>query len=302
MKRPTLWKVSVRAPAGMEDLLAESLSAFLSTPPTIFTDVQTGITTVAVFLEKKPEWSLTARRALSSELKQALPSEQRSGSLRLEVQTIRAEDWAESWKRHFKPMQIGSRLLVKPTWSRLKPRRGQAVVELDPGMSFGTGQHATTGFCLKELTRLRRAGAKQSFLDVGTGSGILAISAVKLGYGPVEAVDLDPDCVRIARANARLNRVQPAIRFGCEDISKKRIAEKGGYAVVCANLMADLLVAQSKRLKGLVQKGGQLVLAGILEKEFAQVEGVYQRLGFTMRRSRVEKEWRSGCFDRLFWD
>ena len=140
---------------------------------------------------------------------------------------MRREDWAESWKRHFKPIEIGDALLVKPSWSKRRPRKNQAVVILDPGLSFGTGQHPTTAFCLREIVRLKLAkergrlarefktrhhadepSALQSFLDIGTGSGILAIAAAKLGYQPVHAFDFDAEAVRIARANARANRVQ----------------------------------------------------------------------------------------------
>ena len=121
---------------------------------------------------------------------------------------IRHEDWAESWKRHFKPIEIGRRLLIKPSWSRRRPKPHQQVVVLDPGLSFGTGQHPTTAFCLAEVARLVKNAPARSFLDIGTGSGILAIAAARLNYQPIWAFDFDPEAVRMARANAQTNQVE----------------------------------------------------------------------------------------------
>ena len=129
------------------------------------------------------------------------------------IKKLRRENWAESWKRHFKPMEIGGALLIKPGWSRRRARPGQRVVVLDPGLSFGTGHHATTAFAWNNWPPAA-APARQSFLDMGTGSGILAIAAAKLGYSPVQAFDFDPEAIRVSRANARRetackNRVRP---------------------------------------------------------------------------------------------
>ena len=129
-------------------------------------------------------------------------------------------DWAESWKRHFQPIEIGDRLLIKPSWSKRRARKNQAVVVLDPGLSFGTGQHPTTEFCLSELVRCGKKKAARSFLDIGTGSGILAITAAKLGYSPVHAFDFDPEAVRTARSNASANGVQNQVRISRADVDK----------------------------------------------------------------------------------
>ena len=105
------------------------------------------------------------------------------GAGKIEIAKVKREDWAESWKRHFHPIEIGKTLLVKPSWSKKRPAKNQAVVILDPGLSFGTGQHPTTSFCLHQIARGRKNGTpRPSFLDIGTGSGILAIAAAKLGY------------------------------------------------------------------------------------------------------------------------
>jgi ribosomal protein L11 methyltransferase len=214
------------------------------------------------------------------------------------VRRVKDENWAESWKRHFKPIAVGRLLLIKPSWSKCRARHGQAVVVLDPGLSFGTGQHATTGFCLRELARRRRAGTRQSFLDMGTGSGILAIAAAKLGYEPVAAFDFDPDAVRIAQANARRNRVGKRLRVARLDVTKLPARVTRTFDMVCANLIASLLIEESHRITARVAPGGCLVLAGILDAQFAQVRRHYERAGWRLLRARREKEWRSGTFAR----
>jgi ribosomal protein L11 methyltransferase len=220
------------------------------------------------------------------------------GSGRIIVKTLPRENWAESWKRHFKPMAIGNSLLVKPSWSRQPPRAGQKVIVLDPGLSFGTGQHPTTGFCLRQLAR-SRSGQAQSFLDIGTGSGILAIAAARLGYDPVEAFDFDPESVRVARANARQNRVAGQLRLFEQDLTRLPSQPERQFDFICANLISTLLLQEKKRIVNRLKSGGVLVLAGILKSEFCSVQTTYEKLGLKFFAGRSEKEWRSGAFCRI---
>jgi ribosomal protein L11 methyltransferase len=209
---------------------------------------------------------------------------------------LKSQDWAESWKRHFKPLEIGSALLIKPSWNHRIPRKGQALVVLDPGLSFGTGQHPTTAFCLKQLAARRHSGRRQSLLDIGTGSGILAISAAKIGYGPVRAFDFDPQSIRIARENARRNRQSRKIQFLQQDVSKLPARASKKYSVICANLISTLLVAQCGRILARLEPEGTLIVAGILKDEFDTVRRAYEKAGLALVASRVEKEWRSASF------
>jgi ribosomal protein L11 methyltransferase len=218
------------------------------------------------------------------------------GAGRISLEKIPSQEWAESWKRHFKPISIRSALLVKPSWSRCRPRKGQAVVVLDPGLSFGTGQHPTTAFCLRQLVDLRRQGEEQSCLDVGSGSGILAIAAAKLGYRPVNAMDCDADAVRIARANARRNGISSRISFSKQDLTKLSLRGVPEYSVICANLIANLLVAERQRLLSRLRTDGNLVAAGILGTEFEQVQQAFESAGLRLKASRLQGEWRSGVF------
>jgi ribosomal protein L11 methyltransferase len=220
------------------------------------------------------------------------------GPGRIQEKRIRHEDWAESWKRHFRAMEFGRVLLVKPSWIRRRPRAGQCVVILDPGLSFGTGQHPTTSFCLEQIVACRRPEAAQSLLDIGTGSGILAIAAVKLGYQPVAAFDFDPESVRVAKANARLNGIRPGqtLRIQRRDLTLEPLRAMQQYDVVCANLIDDLLMAQCARIVSRLKPGGILLLSGILQKQFAAVARVYAKAGLRLIASARRNEWKSGAF------
>lgn len=276
--------------------MANLLTEVFGSPASVHFDVLKGKTTVSVFLPRLPADLTRKRDELKTAFRSIADAGLRPGSTRVRLCRLPPENWAESWKRHFKPIEIGKVLLIKPSWSRWKPKRGQALVVLDPGLSFGTGQHATTGFCLREIARGRRPGVKQSFLDVGTGSGILAISAAKLGFAPVHAFDFDPEAVRVAVANARRNGVLARLRMSRQDVTKLPARPVRQYDLVCANLVSTLLIAERKRLIGLVRRDGVLVLAGILRKEFREVQSAYETAGMRLVASRCEREWRSGAF------
>ena len=276
----TLYKLSVPTSPHDEDATVELLQDYFQISPCVETDLEKGSTHVSVYLNASPD---------RAPLKRLIP--------RFLLRKLAHENWAESWKRHFKPIEIGPQLMIKPGWSRRKPKRNQAVVVLDPGLSFGTGQHPTTRFCLEQIVKFRRTGEKQQFLDVGTGSGILAIAAARLGYVPVHAFDFDPDAVRIAKANAKKNKV------ALHRLSLRRLdainhpLKSQTYDLVCANLLADLLVAERGWLIDRLKPGGRLVIAGILKLQFGDVKKAYEKAGLRMIASRVEKEWRSGAFE-----
>ena len=180
MKRKSLWRISVTTTAEAEDAIAELLGISLERPVSCWFHAKTRLSTVSAFCESRPAKAI--REKISAGLKRIKNCGLKISPGRIIITQIRREDWAESWKRHFKPIEIGKTLLIKPSWSRRKPRKGQVVVTLDPGLGFGTGQHPTTAFCLRELVRHVKFGTRRSFFDIGTGSGILAIAAAKLGY------------------------------------------------------------------------------------------------------------------------
>lgn len=276
-----------------EEAVVELLQTLFGVAASSYTDVDSGHVTVSVFSRRNPA---RLREPTRAGLRRIGRCGLNIGPGRCWSSRLKTQDWAESWKRHFRPIEIGSALLVKPSWSKRRMRAGQRVVVLDPGLSFGTGHHPTTAFCLEQVAAHRRAKATQSFLDIGTGSGILAIAAAKLGYARVEAFDCDPESVRVARANAQKNRVTGRILVSRKDLKRLPSTVKRRYDVICANLTADLLTAESGRIVSRLKPGGVLVLAGILAVEFPRTRRVYKRVGLRWISGHTEGDWQSGVF------
>lgn len=191
------------------------------------------------------------------------------------VTELRQEDWANSWKANFKPTRIGARLVMKPSWEEYTPLAGDIVLELDPGMAFGTGTHGTTRLCLEAVEQLVcTAGAlahgNATVLDVGCGSGVLAIAAALFGAADVTAIDIDPVAVEVTGENAAANGVAERIHASTTPLHEVA----GAYAVVLANILAEDLVRMGGELTKRVMPGGYLVLSGILtEREQFVIDG-----------------------------
>jgi ribosomal protein L11 methyltransferase len=182
-----------------------------------------------------------------------------------EVCPVRNEDWAEGWKQHFSAIRFGRQLIIKPSWESFLASEGEAVITIDPGMAFGTGTHATTQLCLEALATLfDRQPRSERVLDVGTGSGILAIAAAVLGAKRVLACDIEEEACRTAWDNARLNGVMDRL-----EVTKKPLESlEGGFQLVLANIMAEENIRLASELVERLASGGTLILSGILlEKE-----------------------------------
>ena len=296
MKNKQLWRISVSTTLEAEDAVAELLGTIFNCNASSYFNVETQTSIVSVYFSEKWLLSREVREEISAGLKRIKNCGLKIGAGKTKIARVRREDWAESWKRHFKPIEIGGALLVKPSWSKLRGRKNQAVVVLDPGLSFGTGQHPTTEFCLREIVRCRKSGMPQLFLDIGTGSGILAISAAKLGYKLVRAFDFDPEAVRVAQANARANNVHNKVQIKRGDVAKLPEKPKEQFDLVCANLISNLLMAERSKIAAQLKSGGTLVLAGILKAEFMEVQRGFESLGLKLVSARSKREWRSGSF------
>ncbi len=208
------------------------------------------------------------------------------------VSTITEQDWSTSWKEHFKPLRIGRRLVVKPTWEDFSPEAEDLVLELDPGMAFGTGTHPTTMLCLSVLERLLsgEGGAclkSRDVLDVGTGSGILGIAAAKLGAPGVTAIDIDSEAVRVARENCALNGVSSLVTVS--DTPLERIP--GVFDIVIANILAEDLVRMAPTLMARLRPGGILVLSGILIEKEELVRDGFSNRKLNLTEVARENEW-----------
>ena len=208
--------------------------------------------------------------------------------------SIPDEDWKFSYRKHFKVEVISPRLVVRPPWESVAPVSGQKVLTLDPGIAFGTGQHPTTRACLDAIDALAAEDAGHTFLDVGCGSGILAIAAALEGFREVRGFDNDPDAVRNANENAAANGLGALFFEG--DLSAPDVTAPAD--VVAANVLAPVLVRFAREVGALVNPGGRLILSGILDEQYAEVRDAYAALGFAEISSRLIGEWRTGLFSR----
>ena len=296
MRARGLWQISVSVSSQAEDAVAALMERLFPAPVSIYTEEDTKRSVVSVYLERKPEWNARARPALLEGLKEIRACGLSLGAVRTMLKPLRRANWAEVWKEHFRPIAIGSGLLVVPSWHRHSPRRNQAVVVIDPGLSFGTGQHPTTLFCLRQILAFRQADQKQSLLDIGTGSGILAIAAAKLGYVRVRAFDSDVEAVRVARANAVKNRVQGILSVGHQDLARLPLQVANKYDLICANLVRDILWEESQRITNQLKPTGVLVLAGLLKQQFGGVQKRFEARGLRLVATATGGEWQSGSF------
>lgn len=289
-----LCEVTVITSAEAEDSVAELLQRIFDETASIYSSREKHVSAVTVYVERP----LKDLRALEPKIRAGFKEIEMYGldttPGEVRIAKIRREDWAESWKKYFKTIRIGRKLLIKPSWSKTKPVKGQAVVVLDPGLSFGTGQHPTTSYCLKKLVEAARPGA--GLLDAGCGSGILAISAAKLGYSPVEAFDFDPVAVRVAKENLRRNRVEGKVRCRRQDLTKLNATSRKKFQVICANLIADLLISEADRLIGRLAPEGRLIIAGVLGTQFQDVQRAFEAKGLELLHTNTEGEWQSGVF------
>lgn len=207
----------------------------------------------------------------------------------IETTLIDDQDWATSWKQFFNAFEIVPGLVIKPTWEQYIPENGQHVIEMDPGMAFGTGQHASTKMALSLLTKtFQEMNKEATVLDIGTGTGILAMAGALYGGQQIRAIDNDPDAVTAAADNVAQNGLAGHI-----DVSITPLTDiQGQYAVVCANIVHDVLVDMADAIRQRSAPGGSLILAGILKGQQEQnIINTYQNLGYALAATEYQDEW-----------
>ena len=214
------------------------------------------------------------------------------GTLLLSLENLRDEDWENNWKQYYKPMEIGQRLLVIPQWEQVDP--GQRVpLILDPGLTFGTGSHATTRLCLTALEKTVTQGDR--VLDLGCGSGILSIAALRLGASQALAVDIDDKCLDVAYENAALNGIgkdRYTVRVGdvLSDGSLRRELE-GSYDIVVANIVADVIIALAPLVPSMLRPGGTFLCSGIIDDRAEEVRAALEAAGWTVLETQSADGW-----------
>lgn len=198
------------------------------------------------------------------------------------------DDWADSWKQYYKPIKTGKRLVIVPVWEEYEAAENEITVLMDPGMAFGTGTHETTRLCAGFVENYTKDGC--SVLDVGCGSGILAIAAARLGAGECFACDIDPVAVRVARENTELNST-PNVRCEVSDLLKQTPKISGGYDVIVANIVADIIIRLAPDVGDYLAENGVFIVSGIIEERAEEVVSVLHENGYSVEEERRENGW-----------
>ncbi|MBO3286351.1 50S ribosomal protein L11 methyltransferase [Paenibacillus sp. SEL3] len=218
------------------------------------------------------------------------------GEVQYELKTVDEDDWANAWKQYFKPLRVSDRLTIKPTWEDYEPAsEEEKIIELDPGMAFGTGTHPTTSLCLRTLESVIKGG--EEVIDVGTGSGILAIGAVKLGAKHVLALDLDPVAVSSARENTRLNGLEERITIKESDLlsvlnaSDPTLGIQLPVKLVVANILAEIILLFIDDVYKALEPGGIYIASGIWKNKEEVVETALKAAGFEIAEISRDEDW-----------
>ena len=206
------------------------------------------------------------------------------------------EDWANAWKQYFKPIRVSDRLTIKPTWEDYTAAEGEQIIELDPGMAFGTGTHPTTALCLRTLESVIRGG--EEVIDVGTGFGILAIGAIRLGAKKVLALDLDPVAVSAAGENSRLNELSEHIQVELSDllgvlssVSEKSVNVTLPVDLVVANILAEIILLFVDDVYAALKPGGTYIASGIYKNKEEEVAAGLEASGFVIIDRTRDQDW-----------
>lgn len=220
------------------------------------------------------------------------------GELSMTFSGIAEEDWANNWKKYFKPLEVGRRILVKPTWEDIPEGTQRTVVEIDPSSSFGTGSHTTTKLCMEYIEKIDDllASAEYEMIDVGCGSGILGIAANKLSGAHITAIDIDENSIRVAEENFVVNNV-PKMEYELfagsitdDKVLYDRISSKK-YKMLAANIVADVLKAMAHCFRELLDDDGYAVISGIIEERADEVTSHFEKSGFSVVERNIKDGW-----------
>ena len=207
---------------------------------------------------------------------------------KIEIIGVNEEDWANSWKAYYKPIKIGEKIVICPAWERYTPAEGEIVIRMDPGMAFGTGTHETTRLVIRLLEKYTKAG--QLMLDVGTGTGILAICASRLGADLCRAYDIDPTAVRVARENIKDSGLTN-VTCDQSDLLKQVSLEDGRYDLVCANIVADIIIRMTPDVGKYMKDDAVLLASGIIAERCDDVIACFERNGFKIVECLTDNDW-----------
>ncbi len=201
---------------------------------------------------------------------------------------VNEEDWANSWKQYYKPLKVGERMVICPAWEPYTPADGELVIRMDPGMAFGTGTHETTRLVIRLLEKYTQKGCR--VLDVGTGTGILAICASRLGAHVCRAYDIDPTAVRVARENIAESGLSN-VTCDRSDLLRQVSLDGGRYDIICANIVADIIIRMTPDVGAYLADGGVILASGIIAERCGDVIEAFEQNGFTVVEKLVDNDW-----------
>lgn len=238
--------------------------------------------------------TLVAVRNMAETLKKG-DADGEYGNLDVMVTNVKDEDWSENWKKYFHPLPLGERVLIVPEWEQenLDNPENRTVFTINPGMSFGTGSHESTQMCIEEIEKVVKDGDK--ILDLGCGSGILSVIALLLGAEKAVAVDIDDKAVEVAFSNLKLNKLseEKITGYAGDITSDTELREKigGGYEIVVANIVSDVIIALAPFIRGFMKNGATFICSGIINERQTEVKEALENAGLLCENVRVRNEW-----------
>ena len=277
----------------VESAIIEEMLACLDLFPTIWQEQDIDYSCQNLYHELQVDADIQ-RNMIATFLKDQQENWNLSDNYTVEVIEIDQEDWSEVWKKFFHTKKVSNRFVIKPSWEDYTVVGDEVIINIDPGMSFGTGQHGTTQACLQFIDDLCASEKIESVLDAGCGSGILSIGLGKIGIEKMVAFDHDEVAVRIAGENLELNGLLDQVELSVVDLADWKAEPV--YDLVIANILCVVLLKYATTIAANVKPGGWLMLAGSMENQYEELHDTFVKLGFTETKQTQIKEWRSGLF------
>ncbi len=240
-----------------------------------------GLPLVKAYLPLQDDWP-----GREEEIKNLINRLDQAPGPEISTRVVAEEDWADAWKKYYKTVRVGRRLVIQPSWETYYPQAGNLIIEMDPGMAFGSGTHATTALCLRLLEKYVRSGI--SVYDIGTGSGILAIAAARLGAGEVQAVDIDPVACKAAVENVARNNAVTVVRVGQGNLAE--LLQYGADLIV-ANIIADVIAGFAPQAAAVLKPGGIFIASGIIREKAEMVRTAFAAAGLAIGEEQEDGLW-----------
>ncbi|MEN8190539.1 MAG: 50S ribosomal protein L11 methyltransferase [Thermodesulfobacteriota bacterium] len=295
-EQPVCLKMTISCDSALIELVTDYLVGIIGAVVEQSADSAEKPAPITAYLEGVDDQS--AREALRSQLENYFHEMAQLFSVQppaLLIEEVEGRDWATAWQEFFEPFEIAEGLVIVPSWEDYRKKPGEEIIVMDPGMAFGTGQHATTALCLDLIRESLVTVPGGTLLDVGTGTGILAMAGALFGADRVIGIDNDPEAVAAAKQNVAMNNLAEQVEIRGDDL----LSFSGPYELIAANIVHDVLVAMADAFYRLTRPGSRVILSGILKGDQAHnIIRVFADLGFEVVKTREKEEWAALLFSR----